>query len=1251
VNVTHTVGAAHPHQSSSSSSSVGNNEPNSVDNELPTSEMPKNHDENASPILIRGPNGIPVGVVSPKSVARNVVGENGRQTNVGYPRSEAFADRQRGRSQQQQRVPSSVLRATAVRKTATTKKKKTEARDGKGRKHVVDVGDGDDVWRPLGAGVNEDGMGLLQPPRMSEEVQPVNLQGLFEGEEVNEFSKVAVFVRIRPDGGRGREEPGALGSAGSVGHSHYPHQRACLYAESGSRLGVSAPLGSLAYKNGECQVGQLMAFNRVFGPETSQTEYYVQTSKALVEQLVQRERYEGVFLSYGITASGKTYTIQGTKESPGIIPLALWTLFGKLMAKGEGGGGTVQISYCEIYNEAIYDLLTDSPGSHAHVHGKRPALKLMEAKDGSMMVDKLSWVTVGHAQEAWNVLRGGMKQRKRAATKLNYSSSRSHSVCSIRLTDMVSGNMSSRKLSFVDLAGSERAHRTGTAGAGAGSSSHGSLGAHSGMAARMKEAVSINGSLMTLGRCLEALRLNQKNKTTTQVIPYRESKVTHMFRDALHGYGNVVLSVNVSSAPADFDETLRVLKYAATASQIATTAAKPVKPSQMTMGERGAEHLQQVDVRLLPRPEINTTTTATATTSPTKQGRIRKETPLGLRRHRQLMEMGRRDERAAADVSVSIDSRIQGASPSPLIPQLLCEEEIDNKGGALAVDEGAMEMIREEETSSSGSSSSDEEDQEEDEGDEGDGGVTMRGGKPARGFAAHEDKGVDKADEADEADIAEGDAAKHHEDHKDAVIARLRHDLRVAEEKLQEVEAEVRDEVATEMTQIIDTVEETYKQQIDDDAKAAEARVRTLEAKHEEELASMEATIESQQRGLDELRATVGDLERRASKRRKKAAAAEEDAQRYKNALNDALAEIEKLHGIIEQEEEANAKLAAALSDILREQSLPDSPNSPGRDVREAAKIKRIKREVKREVTQLEANNAMEQDMSEQMIDRLKKDNEVLRSKLVAMTHAIESCCTPSRNAVFQNLVTACPGGHGRGASGTPHDVALARARRLLDNGSPAADESPNDSMTKSRFAKEAQGGSESPKAIGNGTSADIGGLLAVGGGEEIQPLETIKTQGTPSTLNSKEERTKGASKKATTAAKEATPLRRSPRRSPRKHLSSAGDDANEDEGRTAMEAEAVVEKEEAVEPELPKTATRVTRRNRNAKKKASKNDVDIDATPAAAKPTVPKSRKLLSTASKQTPMRMLGISNTSAAKRSRRLGALPTAEELGFKT
>ena len=440
-----------------------------------------------------------------------------------------------------------MLKGMAVRKTATTKKKKTE-RDGKGKKYAL-PGDfpPDALWRPLGAafevktqtgvltevltergpeanGVNEmngtngangangaNGTNrrqetgnendndnesfLLEPPRVSEEVQPVNLNELFEGEEVNACSKVQVVVRIRPDGGgsgsgtgdieRASADPGAsplgqaLGMGAGIGMGMgmgmgTMHARGCLSVASGGRLGVVAPLGSLAYKNGECKNGHVMAFNRVFGPETSQMEYYAQTGKGLVEQLVHRERFEGVLLSYGMTAAGKTYTIQGTKERPGIIPLALQTLFGKLKREEVGtereGGGRwkVEISYCEIYNESIYDLLDTSKQ-------KRQALKLMEAKDGSIVVDKLSWVAVGQAQEAWCVLRGGMKQRKRAATKLNYSSSRSHSVCGIRLTDLTSGK--SRKLSFVDLAGSERAHRTEIAGSTAN------------RVARMKEAV------------------------------------------------------------------------------------------------------------------------------------------------------------------------------------------------------------------------------------------------------------------------------------------------------------------------------------------------------------------------------------------------------------------------------------------------------------------------------------------------------------------------------------------------------------------------------------------------------------------------------------------------------------------------------------------------------------------------------------------------------------------------------------------
>ncbi len=1191
------------------------------------------NDEN-SPILIRGANGIPVGVVSPSCKDRGEVRH--------FPRS----------------APSSVLKATAVRKTATTKKKKrTETRDGRSKQRIeITAEEADAAWRPLGAAFLggeatlslQNQTPLLQPPRLSEEVQPVNLQGLFDDSSVNDLSKVHVYVRIRPEG---------------VGRGGGSHDAPCLYAASSGRLAVTAPPGSSAHRSGDCQAGQVMAFNRVFGPQTSQVEYYLQTSKALVEQLVQRERYEGVFLSFGITAAGKTYTIQGTKESPGIIPLALQTLFGKLTHCRET---LVELSYCEIYNEAIYDLLEGSQtGGAAGQDGRRPALRLMEAKDGSIMVEKLSWVRVEQAQEAWNVLRRGMKHRRRAETKLNYSSSRSHSVCSIRLVDTTRGK--SRKLSFVDLAGSERAHRTGTA---------------TSTSARLKEAVAINGSLMTLGRCLEALRLNQKNKTTTQVIPYRESKVTHLFRDALHGYGNVVLSVNVSPARADFDETLRVLRYAMTASQIATTGAKPVKPSQLG-GATGYGQGGKLQCRPIPSVAIEGSGAGAAaecvkkpartaadgssslhSASPIKLRRLRKETPLGLKRHRQLMETVPRAETRGHDVSVSIDSRIHGSSPSPPFPQLLCEEEIDNEDMT-----GRSEIVH----NQLESSSEEGEEGEEGEGgedvdnteDEEDGGVTMRGGKPVRSFAT---------------DALEG-AAEHKE-----TVERLKSKLRAAEDKLLQIEAEVRDEVATEMTQIIDTVEATYKQQIEDDAKKAESRMKALEMKHEKEILGFERAIESHLGELDELRSHVAELERRASKRRKKLAAAEDDAQRYKIALNDALSEIEKLHGIIEQEEEANAKLAASLSDILREQSLPDSPGTNCGDLGElddlggvdkvdgvdgvdgvdrtrqskglsgaAAKIRRIKREV----TQIEANNAMEKDMSDHLIDRLKKDNDALRSKLAAMTHAIETCCTPSRNAVMQNLVSACPPGQGRGASGTPHDVALARARRLID--SPITREESPRTSAKSRFAKEAAadspkllGGKSRPASLREVDEGDDVHLLGSPGPESIEyetqvtPREVCEgpePDGADGTMGAGADITKVEPLQAMEGANcQETLLRRSPRHSPRRspriERNNAGDGF-----------------QDTPEAKLPKTSTRVTRRPRgkngkrgpeSAKTSTLCGDHDDQVPPS----TATKTRKLLAASKTPGSVRILSVSNSNTAKtKGRRNLGLPTAKELGFKT
>lgn len=200
------------------------------------------NDEN-SPILIRGANGIPVGVISPSS--------KGGGSLRRFPRSTAGPDGGHGSTglhslQQQSRVPSSVLKATAVRKTATTKKKRTEARDGRSKQQLrveLTAEEADAVWRPLGAAFLggegalvggdvssfsiQNQTPLLQPPRMSEEVRPVNLQGLFDDPSVNDFSTVHVYVRVRPDGvGRGEgggvsaitvSVRGVLGAAGGDG--------------------------------------------------------------------------------------------------------------------------------------------------------------------------------------------------------------------------------------------------------------------------------------------------------------------------------------------------------------------------------------------------------------------------------------------------------------------------------------------------------------------------------------------------------------------------------------------------------------------------------------------------------------------------------------------------------------------------------------------------------------------------------------------------------------------------------------------------------------------------------------------------------------------------------------------------------------------------------------------------------------------------------------------------------------------------
>ncbi|KAK9840849.1 hypothetical protein WJX84_010041 [Apatococcus fuscideae] len=345
-----------------------------------------------------------------------------------------------------------------------------------------------------------------------------------------DLDRMQVVVRVRPQLAKGIPKWST---------------QVCVHAVSSCSVAIAAPEESQMYRNGSR--GQTYTFSRVFPELTTQQEYFQATAAAMVHKMVRTKQHSSVMMAYGISASGKTHTIEGSKADPGVLPQALRLIFKEVADSYESLGILVQ-NY-EVYNEIIFDLL-DQHG--VGPLGQRQPLRVSEDASGQVMV-------------------AGLIERQRAATALSYSSSRSHSIFTITICrkELCKDPMEPKdlqrlgKISFVDLAGSERATRTGN------------------MGARLKESVAINSSLMTLGRCLEALRWNQQHASQEpRLVPYRESKVTHIFRDVLHGWGQILLSVNISPDAADYDETAHVLRYAALATQISNAgrARPPLRP-------------------------------------------------------------------------------------------------------------------------------------------------------------------------------------------------------------------------------------------------------------------------------------------------------------------------------------------------------------------------------------------------------------------------------------------------------------------------------------------------------------------------------------------------------------------------------------------------------------------------------------------------------------------------------------------------
>uniref|UniRef100_A0A671SVR1 Kinesin-like protein KIF13B n=1 Tax=Sinocyclocheilus anshuiensis TaxID=1608454 RepID=A0A671SVR1_9TELE len=276
--------------------------------------------------------------------------------------------------------------------------------------------------------------------------------------------------------------------------------------------------------------------------------------------------YNACIFAYGQTGSGKSYTMMGSVDQPGLIPRLCSSLFERTVQhQREEESFTVEVSYMEIYNEKVRDLLDPK--------GSRQALRVREHKVLGPYVDGLSRLAVESYKDIESLMSEGNKSRTVAATNMNEESSRSHAVFNIILThtlkDLQSGTSGEKvsKLSLVDLAGSERAAKTGAAGE------------------RLKEGSNINKSLTTLGLVISALADQGAGKNKNKFVPYRDSVLTWLLKDSLGGNSRTAMVATVSPAADNYDETLSTLRYADRAKSIVNHAVVNEDPNARIIRE------------------------------------------------------------------------------------------------------------------------------------------------------------------------------------------------------------------------------------------------------------------------------------------------------------------------------------------------------------------------------------------------------------------------------------------------------------------------------------------------------------------------------------------------------------------------------------------------------------------------------------------------------------------------------------------
>ncbi|XP_018423053.1 PREDICTED: kinesin-like protein KIF18B [Nanorana parkeri] len=347
-----------------------------------------------------------------------------------------------------------------------------------------------------------------------------------------EDGNVSVVVRVRPP--NTREEEG----------NQYPvvqvvdHSILVFDPDEPETLGVFSGLRSL---DGNRRKGKDLKFifDHVFGEQSRQQEVFEHTTKPIIDGVL--NGYNCSVFAYGATGAGKTHTMLGSAADPGVMYLTMVELYQRIEAIKEEKSCEVVISYLEVYNEQIQDLL-EPKGS----------LAIREDPQKGVVVQGLSFHQPKSAEQLLQLLANGNLNRTQHPTDANASSSRSHAVFQIYVkqqdrTASISQDMRVAKMCLIDLAGSERASSTNAKGE------------------RLREGANINRSLLALINVINALADAKSKKAH---IPYRDSKLTRLLKDSIGGNCRTVMIAAISPSSLSYDDTYNTLKYANRAKEI-----------------------------------------------------------------------------------------------------------------------------------------------------------------------------------------------------------------------------------------------------------------------------------------------------------------------------------------------------------------------------------------------------------------------------------------------------------------------------------------------------------------------------------------------------------------------------------------------------------------------------------------------------------------------------------------------------------